>query len=294
MSLRITYMDKRFNNPRSLRHYKPIYMPNTSNESIYVRPSKHVSRRSQSPFRKYEECIKQKMASTSPKCESLERKKSDIVGQNHDNKEEQTIFYKNKYFLNLSPKTRPPVEKKIQPQEQNDVLCSNCMTKINKDKENVKIFETLKIEEPLGTPDPEEKILDFFDDSSFDIHLDPEKAEQFMNLLIAEDELLRKKIANGQMDEKTIKRLERLSELRKKYCDFKKSKRKIVEIPIIHEKSQPNEWKISPPRQFSNANISKISSKPMRKKVDFGLNKIKSLSDPNFSLELSKHPLVRE
>lgn len=305
MSMRITIMDKRFNNPRPFKQYKPIYTQHANNDSIYVPSSKHVSRRSQSPFRKYEECIKQKMASSSPKCQSLERKKANIYQENFVNikrledfksgfpAKDQSSFHRNEHFFDFLSNSSLKI--KDDKEEQNFIFCSSCITtKLNTNREQIENFETLKIEEPLGTPDPEEKRFDFYDDKNIDIHLNPETSEQFIDLLVAEDKLLRKKIANCKIDEKTKKKLDRLKELRERYNEFKQSKRKIVQIPITHETSQRNKMANLPPRQFSNANIAQISSKPMRKKFSLGLSKVKSLSDPDFSLELSRHPLVKE
>ena len=92
---------------------------------------------------------------------------------------------------------------------------------------------------PIGTPDsqqlsvpnaatnsPEAKKVrfDFDDDALVDnIELDPETAEQFIDLLILEDGLLRRKIADGDVDQQTLRKLERLTELRAKYIRYKEA-----------------------------------------------------------------------
>lgn len=319
MSMRITVIDNRpvTKSPQSrpLREYRP----NVNLKNFYIRSPKHVSRRCKSPFEKYEECVKQKMSSFSPNNDDLSFHKSnksstdstisfkavnkyeDFVVEKVDHLNNETAFYQRKYMLNLSPTCFERVEKVGKEKEkENYVLCARCKAKIQEEvvrkeepKEQVKKLETIVSQVPLGTLLPEEKSIVFEQDELVDIN--PETAEQFIDLLIAEDEMLRRKIAEGQVDEKTMKRLEKLSELRKKYIEFKNSKVNFVEIPIVHEKTILEKINIPPPpKEFSSKQVTNKVNGLTFKKLNLGLSKVKSLSDPAFSLELSQHPLVRE
>jgi hypothetical protein len=102
---------------------------------------------------------------------------------------------------------------------------------------------------PLGTPDIYQTVIggicsssraapplvatekrvrfDFDDDSLVNIELNPDTAEQFIDLLILEDSALRRKIAEGDMDPKTLAKLDRLTELRHKYLKYREERTRL-------------------------------------------------------------------
>jgi hypothetical protein len=111
-------------------------------------------------------------------------------------------------------------------------FCNRCRSVVSRrNEEEHETFVPIKMEiktaqPPLGAPDnrlftAEKKVRFDFDDSLSDIDLNPETAEQFIDLLIAEDSLLRNKIRSGDVDPQTLRKLERLTELRLKYIKYK-------------------------------------------------------------------------
>lgn len=178
-------------------------------------------------------------------------------------------------------------------------------------------------EPPLGTPD--KSLLNDSDgkigygfsfesgDSQLNIELNPETAEQFIDLLIAEDKLLRKKIAEGDMDPKTIRKLERLTELRLKYAKFKeqqsfKNKEKDHITFIDVKKPENGKGSVEPAEVIVLSAIKPIPPAPpiinLPEKKKIRVNRryvakrdqtqgVRSLRDRAFLHELQKHPLVQ-
>ncbi|CAF0962362.1 unnamed protein product [Brachionus calyciflorus] len=315
MSLRITVVDSRRQQTRSpmnrtLREYRPLYAQNSNNNSsFYIRSPKHVSRRSKSPFQKYEECIKAKIISPSPNNQSNKSQELNLnckmpSSEQSNNKNTDQIKDDEKSILCSVCRSKLIEEKKDEIEKPKKIECLLDSKEKNLTKSipivrhiplTVKKIKPIISQPPLGSIDFDNKKINFDDDSFFDVHLDPKTAEQFINLLIMEDTMLRRKIAEGQVDDQTMRKLERLTELRKKYIEYKNSQEKFVEIPIVHEKSKIDIKTIPPPpEEFKNPAVFKLASKPLNKKSSFGSSKVKSLSDPAFSHELSRHPLVRE
>jgi len=134
--------------------------------------------------------------------------------------------------------------------ETKNIFCCNCKSKLEYEKKIVHFDES----------DKEKSQLD-------NMKLSPETAEQFMDILVAEDVILRKKIADGQVDDKILKGLERLTELRHKYMKYKENEKKVKKDASKHLLS----YKPTVLRQKSAV----------------------SFSDPSFSQELKRHPLVK-
>ena len=152
---------------------------------------------------------------------------------------------------------------------------------------------------PLGTPEHLEtekedhknnldSCSDNDDDPFTDINVNPETVEQFINLLIAEDKMLRKKIADGHVDEKCLKRLERLTELRQKYLKFKEQQKIDSENEYILENENICSKQIKAP---INEKSQTIKPRYIPKK---GILCARSLSDAAFSAELKFHPLIQD
>ena len=151
---------------------------------------------------------------------------------------------------------------------------------------------------PLGTPEHFEaeeghkNILDLCsdndDDPFTDINVNPETAEQFINLLIAEDKMLRKKIAEGHVDEKCLKRLERLTELRQKYLKFKEQQKMNGENESILETQS------TCPKQDKTPINEKAQAIQTRYTPKKGILCARSLSDATFTAELKFHPLIQD
>ena len=103
---------------------------------------------------------------------------------------------------------------------------TSCMNSLMQKSSDIKT-----VQPPLGTSDNQVEVktvekkvrFDFDDDSLINIELNPDTAEQFIDLLILEDSLLRKKISEGDVDPKTFRKLERLTELRFKYLKYKEA-----------------------------------------------------------------------
>ncbi len=185
-------------------------------------------------------------------------------------------------------------------------LCSNCKSKLespvltpNTQRKAVNFTNKSLSNEvhtqqlPLGVPEyPSQNgsLLNFED-----VEINPATAEQFIDILIAEDVMLRKKIADGHVDENTLKRLERLTELRQKYMKYKDEQKNqaqnIKPNETLNEETKSKEELKEIENNEENIQQSKHiqSYKPLMIKA----KSVISLSDPAFSNELKLHPLVK-
>ena len=233
----------------------------TIRSEFYIRPH-HISRKPKSPFRKYESCVSESFKTTKlfKSCNSdiQMTKEFDDLTTNCANKVPQTPNWllTNEFGTKSVIKNEERIVKieivnnKSQiSRETNHSLCSKCNSRPEYDNKNVHF------------DGPEKSKLN-------KIELSPKTAEQFMDILIAEDVILRKKIADGQVDDKVLKGLERIADLRQKYMKYKDDEK-------IKNKKDENKHLFS------------------YKPIMFRHKSAVSLSDPAFSQELKRHPLVK-
>lgn len=218
MSLRIGIPEDR-SRKSPARSFVPSSPPSSGN--FYIKSTGHVSRRNKSPFQKYEQCVKNSALSPRPPLPSLKKTLIDSsivnkvpckqVNKFEDlviaavnsaplSQENNLICYKKRYLVNLSDSSwnlcnivneSINSSSPIKHEEKENLLCSRCKSKVNEEenKKSVRFGDEVVItkQPPLGAP------VDFEDKSWDDIKIDQETAEHFMDLLIAEDKLLRKK-----------------------------------------------------------------------------------------------------
>ena len=163
--------------------------------------------------------------------------------------------------------------------------------------------EVVTKQPPLGVPDHSDDANSKTDglQNCDEIELNPETAEQFIDILIAEDVILRKKIADGHVDEKTMKRLERLTELRQKYMKYKEEQYQ-AKNAAENDVAPPKEKQVAEEKNCkpltNAASPTNVTKHPKHiqyyKPLLLGMSRsVTSLSDPAFSNELKLHPLVK-
>ena len=233
----------------------------SSRSDFYIRPH-HMSRKPKSPFRKYESCVSESFKTTKylNQC-SIDMQMVKTIEDLAKESIAKMPQAPNWLLTNEScTKSQINNEERIVKieivnnkcqisKEANNSLCSKCKSRTDYEKKTVHFDENSNKKSKLDK-----------------IELSPKTAEQFIDILVAEDVILRKKIADGQVDDKVLKGLERISELRQKYMKYKDD-----------EKNKKGE----------NKNL--LSYKP----IMFRQKSAVSFSDPAFSQELKRHPLVK-
>jgi hypothetical protein len=254
--------NKHQNSPSSIAKTRTGHKRSPRSE-FYIR-SDHISRKPKSPFRKYESCVSETFKSTnylsSYDASEMEMSKrlEDLVfpcvdntpqTPNHPITKESTTISDIKNEERIVKIEIVNQRSQVSRETKNFFYC-NCKSKLEHEKKIVHFDES----------DQEKSQLD-------NMKLSPETAEQFMDILVAEDVILRKKIADGQVDDKILKGLERLTELRQKYMKYKEDEKKVKKDESKHL----------------------LSYNPMVLRQKSSV----SLSDPSFSQELKRHPLVK-
>jgi hypothetical protein len=322
---------------------------------FYIR-SVNMSRKGASPFRKYEECVKQKLLSNRAQSTPIQQHHhheslvknvrieiepidslkivdnlnkliiecfddaSNLYQNCASSSSSNVICYKNNYNFNISDSNFNLLKETHNSEStiNNNILTSsviiNDAQEPNKQKneghlQSVKTVHTPLLESnkstnsleqdqkrkrnvrfttkqlPLGVPEnPIQQI------PNNDIKINSETAEKFIDLLITEDEHLRKKLASGQVDSSTLNRLERFKEMRERYIEYKSQQEnnkisqpsKSVESKFI-DNFQPN---------IHNQSVIK-TTQPESKHEDARSNHVGNMHPSTFSEELKRHPLIK-
>ena len=247
MSMRISVVEKPILNKahpiNNSYSYAECERPPRS--EFYIR-SNYISRKPKSPFRKYESCVSGSFkATTYPTREGLATASSVQEANNRILTKQATNSIQNEDGIVII---------EIVNNKSKSLCCNYCKARM--EPKSVHFEKTI-----------EEKLTSKLDG----IKLSPETAEKFVDILVAEDVMLRNKIADGQVNEEVLKRLERLTEMRQKYMKYKEKREQQKKISGVLN---------------SNQMKSHRSLSAMRKSVV-------SLSDPAFIQELKRHPLVK-
>jgi hypothetical protein len=267
MSMRISYLEEVKKKPTS-NNNNNFKSTTLNNNGIYL---KQIPRRSKSPFRKYEVAVKESNKSQSSVtpfyCSNKSNSISNIItDQNHHHQPEMKLINN---FQDLVIACVDSNHTHIS--QENSLYCykqkySLNLTNNNNDEEEIKSKTYCS---RCGQLENDLKLVNL--------------TTQNMESLKREDDLLRKKVFEGDSDPITFRRLEYIVELIKK-------------LKQIDNNINKNQILSSTTTSFNkqNGKIQILKQKRQLYKQSHQMKCVKSLSDSAFHSELKLHPLIKK